>query len=85
MVNGSLLNIGLRYKDNSTVIFDQCTAKVALSFGRAKHSKNLERYLIHSKYTKWWCTCVPYYIMKLKNFKTTSMQFGMAAAILGQQ
>ena len=39
MINGTLLNFGKRYKDNSKVIF-------ALRFGCAKQSKFFERYLL---------------------------------------
>ena len=41
MVNGTLLNFGKKYEDDLKVIFDQ-VAKVALRFGCAKQSKNLE-------------------------------------------
>ena len=49
MVNSTVINFGNIY--DLRVIFDQCTAvaKVALSFGCAKQSKNLEWCLI-SKY-----------------------------------
>ena len=42
MVNGTVLNFDKRYEDDLRVIFDQCRAKVALTFGCAKLSKNLE-------------------------------------------
>ena len=42
MVNGTLLNFGKRYEDDLRAV-----AKVALRFGCAKQSKNLERYLLN--------------------------------------
>ena len=45
MVNGTLLNFGKRYEDDFKGHF-LSVAKVALRFGCAKQSKNLERYLL---------------------------------------
>ena len=45
MVNGTLLNFGKRY-DNYFKGHFWSVAKVALRFGCANQSKNLERYLI---------------------------------------
>ena len=56
MVNGTQLNFGKRYEYDLRVIFDQWP-KVAIRFGCAKQSKNLERYLLTIYFTQLLSVC----------------------------